>query len=188
LVLVLISTCGCSSINSLPFISSQTPLPTYTLYPTYTSYPTYTPAPPTATPIPEKWIVKVLSSTQALNCGNGFAYKASDKSKYVELTIQYTYNGQDTIEFFPGSLELLYPDGTKYPGSVLFTYDYQPENSNTFLDFYNSAPIMTFIKPGQTKIEKWCWATSDLVDTKYLLLFPEIEPIDVTANDVNSNG
>lgn len=175
LLTILFFTIACLSTNSVPFISTATP------YPTNTPFPTYTQAPPTFTPIPQRWTVRIISAVKSLSFGEYF-YSEEDESEFVILTIEYSYMGQDTIPFYPGSLVLVYPEGSLYPGWSLNSYSYQAENSAIVNDMYNDAPIITYISPGQTKIEKFGFQMSSDEETHYILVFPEVEPIDFTIN------
>jgi len=170
LLLVFFSTIGCATFETLPFISTATP------------YPTYTPAPPTSTPIPERWSVKVISAIKALTFGDRY-YTEDQKSEFLIITIEYTYNGQDTTEFSPQSVILLFPDNSSYPGAAFAATDYQAEGYSTVTDFATQAPILAFIRPGQTKTEKFGWGLPSIADTKYRLLFPETKPIDITVDN-----
>ena len=157
-------------------------LATATPYPTLTPYPTYTPNPPTATPIPPRWDVKILSAIKSKSFGEWY-YADDVKSEYIIVTIEYTYRGDTTTQFSPQSVVLLFPDGSSWPGYALSATDYQPENNSKVTNFYNQGPVLTYIRPGQTKVEKFGWGLTINSDTKYRLLFPEMEPIDITIED-----
>ena len=155
---------------------------TATPYPTLTPYPTYTPNPPTATTIPPRWDVKILSAIKSKSFGEWY-YADDVKSEYIIVTIEYTYRGDTTTQFSPQSVVLLFPDGSSWPGYALSATDYQPENNSKVTNFYNQGPVLTYIRPGQTKVEKFGWGLTINSDTKYRLLFPEMEPIDITIED-----
>ena len=197
LMIILFSTSGCGGFNALPFIATKTPYPTYTPYPTVTPYPTitdyptytpyptftevptYTPAPPTATPIPALWNVKVISVEKSLNFGNLIFTKAQN-SEFLIITIEYTNMGQNRTDFSPMSVLLLFPDGSSYPGGAYTVYDYQSESSNKVTNFITEEPIINYLNPGETRREKFAWVMwTGNVDKKFLLLFPETKPIDV---------
>jgi hypothetical protein len=178
-LLLIFSTLACSS-GSL--FTTPTPFPTFTPYPTLTAYPTYTPLPPTITPQPKTWDVKILSAIKSRNFGEWY-YEESVKSEYIILTIEYTYNGKKTMEFSPQSVVLVFPEGSIWPGYALGATDYQPENTSKVTNFYTQGPIMTYIKPGQTKVEKFAWGLTTNTDTKLRLIFPEAEPIDFLIDE-----
>jgi hypothetical protein len=175
-LLLTISAIACSSAQFFP---TATPYPTFTPYPTLAPYPTYTPNPPTMTPVPENWSVKVMSAIKSRTFGEWF-YEESVNGEYVIITIEYTYLGRETTGFSPQSVVLLFPDDSSWPGYALAATDYQSENNNKVMNFFNQGPILTYIKPGQTKIEKFGWGLTVSTDTKYRLLFPETKPIDIT--------
>lgn len=182
LLIILLSSSGCQVINAMTFSATPTLNPTYTPYPTYTLYPTYTPLPPTETPLPKLWTVKVLSAVKSLTFGTWY-FAASQNTEYLIATIEYTYNGQEPIQFSPQSLVLLDPEGSTYPGSALTVTNYQAENSNIVNNFTAESPILTYIRPGQTKIERFGWALIVFPDTKFILLFPQTEPIVVNVTN-----
>jgi hypothetical protein len=181
LLFVMFSTSGCAVLNALPFMATATP------YPTYTPYPTFTPPSPTVTLVPERWSVKVISTVMAR--GFGVLYFTDEqKAEFLIITIEYTYLGQKTTEFSPMSVVLLFPAGSTYPGGAIATTFYQSESNSTVTNFTTEAPILTYIKPGQTKIEKFGWGlTSDgnthYAGTKLRLLFPETKSIDITIGN-----
>ena len=175
LLIVMFITMGCAT-STLPFIATATP------YPTYTPYPTFTPLPPTATPVPDRWKVKVISAVKAQTFGEWF-FEESLKAEYIIITIEYTYMGQETTEFSPQSVVLLLPEGSTWPGYAVAATEYQAENNIKVTDFFNQGPIITFMRPGQTKIEKFGWGFTASADKKYRLLFPETEPIDITISN-----
>jgi len=170
---LILSTIACSSGQ---FLATATP------YPTLTPYPTYTPNPPTATPIPARWDVKVLSAIKSKSFGEWY-YAEDLKSEYIIVTLEYTYRGERTTSFSPQTVILLFPDGSSWPGYALSATDYQPENSNKVTNFYNQGPILNYIKPGQTKVEKFGWGLTINSDKKFFLLFPETKPIDIKIED-----
>jgi len=180
--IILLSSSGCQAINAMTFNPTPTLNPTYTPYPTYTLYPTYTPLPPTETPLPKLWTVKVLSAVKSLTFGTWY-FPTTQPGEYLIATIEYTFNGQEPIQFSPQSLVLLDPEGSTYPGSALTVTNYQAEDSNVVNNFTAESPILTYIRPGQTKIERFGWALRVFPDTKFILLFPQTEPIDVIVNN-----
>lgn len=165
-------------ILSMIACSSGQFLATATPYPTLTPYPTYTPNPSTATPVPARWEVKVVSAVKSKSFGEWY-YADDVKSEYIIVTLEYTYRGDQTVPFSPQTVVLLFPDGSSWPGYALSATDYQPENTSKVTNFYNQGPILNYIKPGQTKVEKFGWGLTITSDTEYRLLFPETEPIDV---------
>jgi hypothetical protein len=103
--------------------------------------------------------------------------------EYVIVTIEYTYLGRETTEFSPQSVVLLFPDNSSWPGYALAATDYQSESNNKVMNFFNQGSILTYIKPGETKIEKVGWGVGISTDTHYRLFFPETEPIDITIEN-----
>jgi len=176
LIVMVFSTIGCATINTLPFIATATP------YPTYTPFPTFTPPPPTATPVPERWSVKVISTTKAQTFGNWFLTE-DKKAEIIIVTIEYTYMGQEMTEFYPMSVVLLFPDGSTYPGFGITAFYYQPESNVNVRNFMKEGATLTFIKPGQTKTEKFGWELLSSGDLKFRILFPETKPIDITIEN-----
>jgi len=183
LLVVMFSTIGCAVFNTLPIVATATPYPTYMPYPTYTPYPTFTPPPPTVTPVPEHWSVKVMSAIKAPTFGD-WLYPEDQNAEFVIITIEYTYMGQDTTEFSPQSLVLLFPDGSSHPGAAFTATNYQSDGATTVKNLTTeSSLILTYIRPGQTKIESFGWGLISTGDTKYRLLFPETKPIDIVVDN-----
>jgi len=170
LLIVMFSTCGCAFVNSLPFIATQTP------------YPTYTPFPPTATPVPARWTVEILSTIKAQTFGTWY-YTQDQPADFIIVTIEYTYHGQETTEFSPMSVVLLFQDGSSFPGFGAVPQYYQTENNNTVVNLLTQGAFFTYIKPEQIKIEKFGWGITPPTDTKYRLLFPETPAIDIVVEN-----
>jgi hypothetical protein len=198
LLILAILTSGCSAYKKLPFFSTATPYPTNTPYPTttpyptatayptltpfptFTPYPTFTP-PPTQVPVMYNWDVKVLSVTKSLTFGTWY-YDTSQNSEFIIMTIEYTNKGQETITFYPMSVVLVFPENSTFPGASLAASLYQPEGSTIVRSFDNDGPVISYISPGQTKTDQFAWAVAALTDNHYKLLFPGMDPIDLTAN------
>jgi hypothetical protein len=158
---------ACQLPVSLPFLQTSTPQPTYT------PYPTYTPPPPAAL-----WEVEVLSAIRSDTFGDLY-YEASTNTVFLILTIQYTWLGEETTQFFPMSVVLLQPEDSSYPGGAYTAAFYQPENTTAVQNFITTRPPIVYILPGETRIEKFSWSLSvDGTDTRLQLLFPETLPLD----------
>ncbi len=164
----------CSSTNSLPFIATATP------YPTYTPFPTFTPLPPqpTLTPTPERWSVHVLRALRAPTFGDLF-FKKGDKYEYLIVTVQYSFAGTYTYRFFPMSVELVYPEGSGWPGFAAAAEAYQAEGDDYVMDFYNEPTLYSLIKPGETHTDKFAWTIPVGGEERYLLFFPEVPAIEI---------
>lgn len=173
-LVVFLITASCEASSAIPFLATATP------YPTYTPLPTFTPLPPTATPVPERWSMKVISAVKAQKFGEWFFEEGGPASEFILLTVEYTYHGDVAIDFYPMSVELLFPQGSYFPGLALAAGYYQPENSIVVMNFAN-APVLTTIKPGQTKVEKFGWAIFSHGDTRFVLLFPEADPVEINV-------
>jgi hypothetical protein len=152
---------GCQMPGGLEFLQDSTPYPTYTPYPS-----------------PERWDVQVLSATRSTSFGDLY-YEDSTNTTFYIVTIQYTYLGKDTAQFFPMSVLLLFPENSSYAGGAYTVGFYQPEDTTAVQNFINVQPPIIFMQPGETRIEKFAWGfLTTMADTRFKILFPETEPID----------
>src|SRR3972149_11511114 len=149
LFLALFSSSGCSVVDAFPLPPPLPPYPTLTPYPTDTPFPTPTLSPPTATPIADQWEVKIISATKSLVFG-GLLYTETMNMEFLIVTIEYTNLRQETIEFHPGSLVLVYPDGSSYPGYSQIVNVSQAEGASVVIDLVKEIPPIIYAKPGQT--------------------------------------
>lgn len=152
-------------------------VPTATAYPTHTPLPTYTPLP---TSLPARWDVKVLSVI-TLQDFDGATPK-SDESRWIIITIEYTYQGLGSVAFSPESLILMNittDAPSKYYGWSNPTLRYQPENISTSISFDKKASMID-ISPGTTRVDRFGWIYPKEL-TNFRLFFPETEAIDITV-------
>lgn len=162
----------CSATNNLPFIATATP------YATYTPYPTYTPAAPTATPIAPRWSVRVLQVIHAPSFGD-LIYKKADGYDFLVVTLTYTYTGQYTVRFYPSSLVLMYPEGSWYAGFSSLVHAYEDREKQQVFDFYEGPATFVLLNRGETRTDRFAWTIPAGGESRYKLLFPELEPIEL---------
>jgi hypothetical protein len=174
LLVVVMSLSGCGQLPNI--VATATSYPTYTPVPTYTLVPTYTPLP---TAIPARWDVKVVSVSTPSDF-DGYHAK-EETSRYIVITVEYTYQRPDTFEFSPESVVLMNVTKSapsRYYGWSNTTLRYQPEDVASTIGFGEKAYTVT-ITPGKTRTEKFGWVFPKVL-TDFLLFFPETEALEIT--------
>ena len=124
----------------------------------------------------------MISATKDLTFGTWY-FTETQKSEFLIVTIEYTYNGEGTAEFSPESVVIVFPEGSTYPGFAMAATNYQAEGSNIVANFMNDGPVLTYVKHNQTRRDKFGWGISTVGDTQYQLLFPDTAPIEIRADD-----
>jgi hypothetical protein len=152
---------GCGTLSNL--VSTATP------------YPTYTPFPPTATPKPDLWSVKVNSVTTAGEFGT---YSPTDENmRFIILSIEYTYRGEEAVAFFPESLVLTDMTGMHIGWSR--TPSLYQGDGNTNIILFTSDTVMSQISPGKTVNDIFVWIFPK-DRSKFQLFFPESKALEIS--------
>ncbi len=182
------------TLTPVPSTSTPTPTSTHTPTPipptatsTATSTPSPTPIPPTSTPIStptvgdtvigSRWKIKVTKVETADEFGT-YYFKEDSANHFVIVTLEATYLGSETREWFPESVLLAHTGNDGFTGWVRIPNLYKGMFSSQITDFSEMVTV-NFAQPETVLKETFLFEfPKDYTD--FRLYFPETEAIAIS--------
>jgi hypothetical protein len=177
LLIVTALTSGCGAIMQVINPATATPYPTNTPYPTATPYPEKIAGMATS----DIWKVKIISAERSLKFEDWY-FAEGTGGEYILVTVEFTNMSSKTAQHYPKAVELLYANNPTYPGEALRANVYKTEYGD-YYNFTENAPLITYVNPGQTKIETFGWEIVADGHKDFMLLFPGVDLIDFTVDN-----